>query len=301
MKRRSFHSLVYESLVFLGRHPLAAFLVIGLAVAGCFAPASEGEGLPAGEVEAAAPSEELTPAPNQEETPRAYEVRWEEREFTRIRSSCVGCHETLSRELGQPVRHHLTSAHFRSSVTCHECHGGDPTNEDEEASHSLDHGFLGKLTHDEMLERCGSCHEHEVDLFTFSLHGPEHEGVRRVTCIECHGSHDIGAGARPLEFSWAVTCADCHDLPAISDLPENLIAMLTAKDSLYTKMRELRRATYNEPFDPAVMEPFREIRQLSADLVHDTIVEDIGETLSKINSKTAALEEIVDQKATNNE
>src|SRR5690242_16233019 len=65
----------------------------------------------------------------------AYEKRWEERPFQAQVTSCYNCHETLARHLGRPAREHITSAHYRATVTCNECHGGDPTQDDEDLAH----------------------------------------------------------------------------------------------------------------------------------------------------------------------
>lgn len=219
-----------------------------------------------------------------------YEKRWEEREFEEVSTTCMGCHETLPRKLGKPSREHITSAHFRAVVTCNECHGGDPTTDDEEAAHSIEKGFIGKLDAKMMLDRCGTCHVQEVKLFTGSKHFPEHKEARQVTCQECHGSHDIGAGSRAPEFEWATNCKSCHDLESVPDLPPDLIAMMTQKSEVYQKMRELRLKLNNQPFPPEIMEPYREIRQLSADIVHATQAQGIGKQVAEIMSKTKAFE-----------
>jgi len=225
---------------------------------------------------------------------RDYELRWEEREFREIRSACFDCHETISRRYGRPARQHITSAHYRAAVTCHECHGGDPEAEEEETAHDLDKGFLGVLELPEMLQRCGVCHRHEVRTFIESKHHAEYEGVQRVTCMSCHGAHDLGAGARPPEFSWPATCAECHDLENVADLPPELTGMLARKDAAYARLRELRIRLSNRPFDPDVMEPLRAVRQRSADLIHATRAEGIQAALQEIVTRTEALEATIE-------
>ena len=256
----------------LGRHPLWIVALFSLAATAVFVPRMGG----------------VEPAGARDGEP-AYETRWEEREFTEYNSSCMACHETLSRKLGRPVRDHVTSAHFRASVTCHECHGGDPEGDDEEFSHDEEMGFVGKLNHPQMLKNCGSCHVEAVEQFKAGEHGKAHEGVRRLTCLECHGAHNLGAGARPYSFTWVATCADCHELENVKALPENLAAMMAVKDDLYATMTKLREKNKNKPYPPEVMESFREVRQLSADIVHPTLAEGYDEALARIVERTQAL------------
>lgn len=217
-----------------------------------------------------------------------YEVRWEERPFEEVATSCYNCHETLSRQYGRPAREHITSAHYRATVTCHECHGGDPTQDDIDLAHNLEMGFVATLEAEEMNTNCGSCHAKEVEFFVASKHYPDHEGVRKVTCVECHGSHDIGA--RREDFLWTKNCAQCHDLEQVPDLPASLVAMTDSKDALHTALRQLRFKLNNQPFPPEVMEPYREVRQLSADVVHKTHAEGIDAQMNEIVEKNKALE-----------
>jgi hypothetical protein len=223
-----------------------------------------------------------------------YELRWEVRPFHQPVSSCFNCHETISREMGRPVREHVTSAHYRASVTCHECHGGDPAAEAEDAAHSLEAGFIGKLERADMLRKCGECHQTAVRLFQSSRHAPETRGVRRVTCIECHGAHDLGAGARTPDFSWRRTCLDCHELPEVVDLPPELNEIVAIEDEIHQRMRRLRFALNNDPYPPRVMEPYREFRQRTSDLIHATLAIGIDEDAAEIEARAAKLKAALD-------
>lgn len=217
----------------------------------------------------------------------AYEKRWESRPFEQMTSSCYNCHETLSRRWGRPARDHITSSHFRAAVACHECHGGDHMQDDMEAAHDEAKGFIGGIDPQEMTQRCGVCHTKEVATFTASKHFPDHEGVRKVTCVECHGSHDVGA--RPDTFLWTANCAQCHDLETVPDLPAELKLMTDSKDEVHAALRELRTKLNNQPFPAEIMEPYREVRQLSADVVHATQATDIKATMDTIIAKDKAL------------
>lgn len=272
------------------RHPglmlLCFFLTLGLAA--CKTGGSGGS-KGGGEAKAAPPAAPKT-------APAAYEKRWEERPFVEQTTSCYNCHETLSKEYGRPAKEHITSAHFRAVVTCNECHGGDPSSDDIDLAHAEDKGFIGKLNSEDMNHRCGTCHQAEVKSFAASKHFPEHEGVRRVTCLECHGAHDIGA--RPATFKWPANCAQCHDLENVPDLPADLVAMLGTKDAMQAKLRDLRTLLLNKPYPADVMEPYREVRQLSADIVHATKAQGVSDILAKISAKNGELEKTIAGKLT---
>ncbi len=230
-------------------------------------------------------------------TKAVYEKRWEERPFEAISNSCFNCHETLARQHGRPARDHITSAHFRATVSCQECHGGDPTKDDSEEAHNKEMGYIGKMTSDDMNERCGKCHTHEVATFKASKHFPDHEGVDKVTCMLCHGSHDIGA--RPESFKWTANCAQCHATGKSPVLPAEIIAMTDSKDALHDALRQLRYKLTNKPFPKEIMDPYREVRQITADIVHATKAKEIKESLDLFQAKNAALTEKIKAATTN--
>ena len=69
--------------------------------------------------------------------------------------------------------------------------------------------------------------------------------------------------------------------------------MTDAKDSLYKAFGDLRLRLDNEPYPEPIMEAFRELRQLGADLIHSTQAEGADETLAKINVKSVEVEAMV--------
>ena len=68
---------------------------------------------------------------------------------------------------------------------------------------------------------------------------------------------------------------------------------MKAKDSLQAKMRDLRMKNDNKPYDPKVMDLHRELRQMSADIVHATQAQGIGEATAQIAAKSKSLEDLV--------
>jgi hypothetical protein len=147
--------------------------------------------------------------------------------------SCVGCHRDLPEPLGTPVEGMKTDVHAKAGLSCADCHGGDPA-DDEMAAMDEKKGFVGKPAPDALPGFCGRCHADEGTMRRFnpqlptdqlanyrtSVHGRRlAEGDTRVaTCISCHGVHGIlpASDARsPVHAAnVAQTCARCHADPA---------------------------------------------------------------------------------------
>jgi hypothetical protein len=223
-----------------------------------------------------------------------YEMRWEPREFKEQSGTCFECHATFEGEELLPVELHTQSAHYRAGMNCEDCHGGDPTSDLEFESHDqLTAGWAGPYEFDIMMERCEGCHQAEAEMFYESRHAQPHEGLEDLSCVDCHGHHNIGAGVRGVNESWEAVCSACHLQDDVPDLHEGMMRMLRAKDALDEAMRDLRIQIDNQPFDPSVMDPLREVRQRSSDIVHTNNV-DVGEDeLNDIIEKTLALEQFV--------
>ncbi len=226
--------------------------------------------------------------------PLDYQIRWPERELTEDRSSCLACHETLSRRWGRPARDHVRGAHSLAAVSCADCHGGDANEDEPDFAHSLEANFAGRLDSAMMIDRCARCHERAVETFVGSKHQGQSLVSREVTCVVCHGAHDIGAGSRPASFSWKKTCNDCHALDSVPNLPDSLVSMLTEKDALDARLRELRRSIAPGEFPSEITEKHRAIRQRSSDIVHATRAENIAPATAEIAARTAALIERIE-------
>lgn len=271
---------------------LAAAVALGALVAfgvsACLRPSDDdiGSNVESGESDEAGERSETAPLD--------YEIRWPQSELTQDRSSCMACHETLSRRWGRPARDHVRGAHFRASVSCADCHGGDADEDEPDLAHSLEADFAGRLDSAMMIDRCARCHATAVETFVASRHQAQSLVSREVTCLVCHGAHDIGAGSRPASVSWLKTCNDCHALDSVPYLPSSMISMLTEKDVLDARLRELRRGVGSGDYPSEITEKFRAIRQRSGDLVHATRAENIAPATAEIASRTAVLIEQID-------
>ena len=149
-------------------------------------------------------------------------------------STCVQCHLKLEAELSDPVLQAVGDIHFQKGLSCHDCHGGDPTvgidTGGPEDSMSRAKGYIGRPARKQIATLCASCHskldymrrynpQARVDQYTeylTSVHGKKYvAGDPSVaTCIDCHGAHGVRAVKDPngqvYATNVAATCARCH-------------------------------------------------------------------------------------------
>jgi predicted CXXCH cytochrome family protein len=145
-------------------------------------------------------------------------------------SSCVACHLQLEGELQEPAKLSAQDIHFQMGLSCHNCHGGDPSADDADVAMSRAKGFTGAPQHGKIASSCASCHSNpafmrkfnpqaRVDQYTeylTSVHGKKYvQGDANVaTCTDCHGAHGIVAvkspGSPVYAPNVAATCGRCH-------------------------------------------------------------------------------------------
>jgi predicted CXXCH cytochrome family protein len=146
------------------------------------------------------------------------------------KDTCVDCHQTLNESHAAIVRGMEQDVHAQYGLSCADCHGGDPTDEDMMASMDPGRGYLGVPTVEQIPEFCGTCHADaayirrfkprqrvdQLELYRTSVHGQQHQkGDRKVAqCVSCHGVHGILPGSDPRSPVYPTnvpkTCARCH-------------------------------------------------------------------------------------------
>jgi predicted CXXCH cytochrome family protein len=146
------------------------------------------------------------------------------------KSSCIECHTRLEGKMGDPARSIKDDIHLSRGLSCNDCHGGDPTQDDKLAAKDPRKGYLGRPRTVDIPAFCGKCHNDasfmkkfnpalRVDQekeYSTSVHGKLlRTGNEKVaTCISCHGVHGIRAISDALSSVYplnvAETCAKCH-------------------------------------------------------------------------------------------
>ncbi|MCM3906219.1 MAG: cytochrome c3 family protein [Pyrinomonadaceae bacterium] len=146
------------------------------------------------------------------------------------KNSCIECHTRLEGKIGDPARSIKDDVHLSRGLSCNDCHGGDPAQDDKVAAKDPRKGYLGRPRTADIPAFCGKCHNDasfmkkfnpalRVDQekeYSTSVHGQLlRTGNEKVaTCISCHGVHGIRAISDALSSVYplnvAETCANCH-------------------------------------------------------------------------------------------
>jgi len=145
------------------------------------------------------------------------------------KDSCYECHLKLTDEkMRLPAEKWEKSVHRSVNVSCSDCHGGDPSINDENAMDETK-GFKGSPSKRDIPEMCGRCHSDpermkiynirtdQLSEYKTSQHGKllyEKNDQKVAVCTDCHNSHDILKKNEPLspvhKFNIPNTCAKCH-------------------------------------------------------------------------------------------
>jgi predicted CXXCH cytochrome family protein len=149
------------------------------------------------------------------------------------KNSCIECHVKLEGKLGDPARSIKDDIHLSRGLSCNDCHGGDPKQDDKVAAKNPQKGYLGRPRTVDIPAFCGKCHNDasfmkkfnpalRVDQekeYSTSVHGQllKTGNEKVATCISCHGVHGIRAVSDALSSVYplnvAETCAKCHGQP----------------------------------------------------------------------------------------
>ncbi|MCF6178263.1 MAG: cytochrome c3 family protein [Geopsychrobacter sp.] len=118
---------------------------------------------------------------------------------------CLQCHGGQEGRLGAPVGLWKTSVHAANGISCHDCHGGDPT--DFGTAMDPDKGFLGAPDYADVPAFCGRCHLGVREDYSGSAHGKA-LGKGGPQCVVCHGNHAVQKAS--IELINKESCTRCH-------------------------------------------------------------------------------------------
>jgi hypothetical protein len=144
-------------------------------------------------------------------------------------NNCISCHMEAEDDSG-PAHLFKQDIHAQNSISCFDCHGGDPALDDMDAVRKSK-GFRGAPKHLDIPTFCARCHadarymhEHnpslptdQYDKYLTSTHGTrltEKKDVKVATCVSCHTAHQIGNAKMPYSSTYPrnipATCGHCH-------------------------------------------------------------------------------------------
>jgi len=118
---------------------------------------------------------------------------------------CIQCHQAQPGRLGEPVKAWRESIHAANGISCHGCHGGDPT--DFAMAMSPERGFLGAPAEEKIPDFCGRCHVGVKEDYLNSAHGHA-LGKGGPQCVTCHGNHAVKKASPDLINPQ--DCTRCH-------------------------------------------------------------------------------------------
>jgi hypothetical protein len=152
-------------------------------------------------------------------------------------SVCLQCHSGLAGQLSEPIALWKTSVHAENSVSCHDCHGGDPTIFSMEAM-SPDRGFIGVPDYEGVPKFCGRCHIGVKEDYDSSAHGLalDRGGAQ---CVLCHGNHAVKKA--DLSLINEESCSRCHEYDRAAKIRSALSEVDTAIADLDQQISQLYR------------------------------------------------------------
>ncbi|PLX81778.1 MAG: cytochrome C, partial [Desulfuromonas sp.] len=119
---------------------------------------------------------------------------------------CIQCHGGLAGHLAAPVIDWQGSVHQQNGISCHDCHGGDPT--DFAMAMEPERGFVGVPDYEQVPNFCGRCHIGVLGDYQESAHGRAlAEGGAQ--CVVCHGNHSVTPAH--IDLINQQDCSRCHD------------------------------------------------------------------------------------------
>lgn len=131
---------------------------------------------------------------------------------------CLQCHGSQPGHLGEPVGLWRGSVHAANGISCHDCHGGDPT--DFAMAMSPERGFLGAPDEAGVPDFCGRCHVGVREDYLASKHG-EALGQGGPNCVTCHGNHAVQRAS--LDLINEQDCSRCHSYERAATIREALV------------------------------------------------------------------------------
>ncbi len=139
-------------------------------------------------------------------------------------TSCLQCHGAQSGRFGEPVPLWRQSIHAANGISCHNCHGGDPTVMSMDAM-SPERGFRGVPAKTDIPDFCGRCHIGVKEDYLQSAHGKA-LGKGGPQCVTCHSNHKVVAASPALINPQS--CTRCHDYGRAADIK----AAVTSTDQM---------------------------------------------------------------------
>ncbi len=148
-----------------------------------------------------------------------------------LSKDCLDCHEEQADKYRDGLHSKSLENGNLDNPVCVDCHGSHNVTVPNESPRKI-------------AEKCGECHEEELDIFMQSVHGKslsEKEDSDAPTCTDCHGVHDNrGPDEASFKNDSIVICGECHGDEEIMDKYNISTAVLnTYLDDFHGKTAQL--------------------------------------------------------------
>jgi len=149
---------------------------------------------------------------------------------------CIQCHAGQEGRLSAPVELWKTSVHAANGISCHDCHGGDPT--DFGMAMDPSKGFLGAPAYADVPAFCGRCHLGVREDYESSAHG---KALKRggPQCVMCHSNHAVQKAS--IELINEKSCTRCHSYERAAKVKAAISTTEANIQQLETQLGELHR------------------------------------------------------------
>ena len=149
---------------------------------------------------------------------------------------CLQCHGKQAGRFGAPVGAWRSSIHAANGISCHNCHGGDPS--DMAMAMRPERGFLGAPKESTIPEFCGRCHVGVKEDYLASAHGRA-LGRGGPQCVTCHSNHAVRKATPDLINSQS--CSRCHDYGRAEEIKASVVETDRRITELEQSLAGLRR------------------------------------------------------------
>jgi hypothetical protein len=202
-------------------------------------------------------------------------------------TTCIQCHGAQGGRLGGPVEQWRGSIHAVNGISCHGCHGGDPTVMSMEAM-SPERGFLGVPAQVAIPGFCGRCHVGVKEDYLGSAHGRA-LGVGGPHCVTCHGNHAVRRASPDLINP--KDCTRCHEYGRA----EEIRAAVVETDRMITELDRTLDALHRTGIDTRAMQgELFALRNAFHRLFHSVEVEKVRQQTAGFRQKLGEVRAKVD-------
>ncbi|MGD1074963.1 MAG: cytochrome C [Thermodesulfovibrionales bacterium] len=204
---------------------------------------------------------------------------------------CIECHSSdkMKPSFRNIVDEWNTSWHAQNKISCHDCHGGDPT--DAAVAMSPQRGFLGAPKYDQVPEFCGKCHVGILKYYLESGHGKALKATGNgPNCVTCHGAHNIQKAS--IDIINEQRCTKCHSYERAKIMKQALFVTEEKISNLESSLKRLKaQGVFAEDEEKSLFSTEAEFRTLFHTVDVSLVKERTDDFTRKLNAVEKGIQE----------